>query len=447
MTPARRRHTTHFTFLLTVAGVVVSTTALSAHDFWLVPNALMFTAVGGIEVLGQSGSRFPTSGGLTQPAAVADARIVGRSSDEKITDLSVSGKSLMLKHKPSAAGQYVVAVSLAARNARTTPERLQRYIALEGAPELAAQYEKDGKYPKSDSVTQTSAKFAKTIIEVGDKGPRAFDNALGHALELIPLDDPSAAKVGGTVRVKLLFRGMPLAGVHLRAGWGSPDAIHAEPPAGPPAKPDQVVQTGPDGIAAVAIAEAGLWNVRTLYAAAMQGMPEHWQVYFATMVFNAGGANAGAATAQSAARPERTPPDTVLRGEQIVVAGAVRALFAAAERKDVAALDTLYAGDSLTVVEGAGINRGWVDYRDNHLGPELKQFANFRYRPYEIQVRVAGPLAWAIFQYAIAADAGERKVDAVGRGTAILERRGTKWVVRHTQTTSRARRPTDPPMP
>jgi ketosteroid isomerase-like protein len=125
----------------------------------------------------------------------------------------------------------------------------------------------------------------------------------------------------------------------------------------------------------------------------------------------------------------------------------VRALFAAAERKDLAALDTIYAGDSLLVIEGAGINRGWADYRDNHLGPELKEFQNFRYRPFELEARVHGDLAWVIFRYALQADMGERKVDVVGRGTAILERRGAKWVVRLTNTSSRARRPTDPPMP
>lgn len=125
----------------------------------------------------------------------------------------------------------------------------------------------------------------------------------------------------------------------------------------------------------------------------------------------------------------------------------VQALFAAAERKDLAALDTLYAGDSLLVIEGAGINRGWADYRDNHLGPELKDFANFKYRPFELEARVHGDIAWVVFRYALQADVGERKVDVVGRGTAILERRGTKWVVRLTNTSSRARRPTDPPMP
>ena len=125
----------------------------------------------------------------------------------------------------------------------------------------------------------------------------------------------------------------------------------------------------------------------------------------------------------------------------------IKALFAAAERKDLAALDTLYAGDSLLVFEGAGVNRGWKDYRDNHLGPELKEFANFKYRPFEIDARVSGDLAWVTFRYALSADAGERKVDVVGRGTAILERRGPKWVVRLTHTASRARRPNDPPMP
>jgi len=56
-------------------------------------------------------------------------------------------------------------------------------------------------------------------------------------------------------------------------------------------------------------------------------------------------------------------------------------------------------------------------------------------------------MAWAMYRYALSADMKERKIDAVGRGTAILERRGSKWVVRHTHTASRARRPSDPPMP
>ena len=128
-------------------------------------------------------------------------------------------------------------------------------------------------------------------------------------------------------------------------------------------------------------------------------------------------------------------------------AATLRAVFAAAERSDLSALDTLYAGDSLTVVEGTGINRGWADYRDRHLAPELKEMKNFRYRPFEVEARASGDMAWVTFRYALGGEVGGRTIDNVGRGTAILERRRGRWVVRHTQTTSRTRRPNDPPMP
>ncbi len=125
------------------------------------------------------------------------------------------------------------------------------------------------------------------------------------------------------------------------------------------------------------------------------------------------------------------------------VAATLRALFDAAERVDLTALDTLYAGDSLTIIEGAGINRTWTDYRDHHLVPEMKEFKNLRYRPTAIEPHVAGDVAWAIFRYTLTADVNGRPVDVVGRGTAILVRRGVRWVVRHTHTSGRARRQSD----
>lgn len=134
-------------------------------------------------------------------------------------------------------------------------------------------------------------------------------------------------------------------------------------------------------------------------------------------------------------------------GDSAGVARAITALFAAAERNDMAALDSIYAGESLTIIEGSGINRGWKDYRDHHLAPEMKEMTGFQYRPFEIEAHAEGNVAWAIFRYMLKAKAGEQNLDLVGRGTAILERRGNRWVVRHTQTSSRARRPTDPVLP
>lgn len=47
---------------------------------------------------------------------------------------------------------------------------------------------------------------------------------------------------------------------------------------------------------------------------------------------------------------------------------------AAFEKGDMAALEKHWANDeSVTVFESGHANYGWADYRDKHLGPEMKE--------------------------------------------------------------------------
>ncbi len=125
--------------------------------------------------------------------------------------------------------------------------------------------------------------------------------------------------------------------------------------------------------------------------------------------------------------------------DEEAIVSTIEAVFSATERADFASLDALYAGADLTIIEGAGINRGWTEYRDHHLKPELESFQSLVYRAYEIEPHVEGELAWAIYRYELKVDLEEREIDNLGRGTAILEKRNGHWVVRHMQTASRAR--------
>lgn len=265
------------------AALLLSATALAAHDFWIVPTAFSVRAGETLEINGQTGTSFPSSVSAVAPERVAEARLVGASSDERIADLSVREKSLVLRHRPTTAGQRIVAVALASRAARTTPERLQRYIALEGAPELAERYAREGAYPRTDSLTQTSAKFAKTVVQVGRRGPRAFARVVGHPLELVPVNDPAALRAGDTLVVRLLYRGRPVAGAHLHAGAAPRDSAHAA------TRKDLSLTTNTDGVARVPLGEAGLWNVRSLHGAPAPGSTGEWEVFFATLVFTARG--------------------------------------------------------------------------------------------------------------------------------------------------------------
>jgi uncharacterized protein YcnI len=116
---------------------------------------------------------------------------------------------------------------------------------------------------------------------------------------------------------------------------------------------------------------------------------------------------------------------------------------AAFNAKDLDRLATFYHPD-VTIYEGGGINNGWIDYRDRHLGPELKSFDNLQFGHSNTKVTVlpGGQSAYATSEYAIKAKMGDRELDAGGLETLVLVKSGDgTWKIRHSHTSSRARRP------
>lgn len=123
------------------------------------------------------------------------------------------------------------------------------------------------------------------------------------------------------------------------------------------------------------------------------------------------------------------------------VRAVVGALAAGIQAGDFASLDTLFAeGRGVHIIEGAGVNHGWVDYRDNHLAPELEHFENLDYRYHAIEPVVRGDVAWAAFRYDLSFRTHEGgNVAMEGRGTAVLEKRDGRWRIAHLHTSGRPR--------
>jgi ketosteroid isomerase-like protein len=114
---------------------------------------------------------------------------------------------------------------------------------------------------------------------------------------------------------------------------------------------------------------------------------------------------------------------------------------AAFNAKDLDKLGTLYHPD-VTVFEGSGIDRGWADYRDTHLGRELKSFQNLQWAHSNVVVHALGEAAaYVTADYSLKAQAGERTIDSGGIATHVLVREGTQWKIRHSHTAARRRAP------
>jgi uncharacterized protein YcnI len=116
---------------------------------------------------------------------------------------------------------------------------------------------------------------------------------------------------------------------------------------------------------------------------------------------------------------------------------------AAFNAKDLDKLATFYHPD-VTIYEGGGINNGWIDYRDRHLGPELKSFENLQFGHSNTKVTVlpGGQSAYATSEYSIKAKMGDRQLDSGGLETLVLVKSADGiWKIRHSHTSSRPRRP------
>lgn len=112
--------------------------------------------------------------------------------------------------------------------------------------------------------------------------------------------------------------------------------------------------------------------------------------------------------------------------------------------RDLGRLAAFYHPD-VTIFEGGGVNNGWADYRDHHLGPELKAFENLQFAQSDTAVTIlaGGQAAYATARYTLKARMGERQIDSEGLATYLLLKGADgAWKIRHSHTSSRpARRP------
>ena len=257
------------------ALILLATSLVGAHDFWLVPDGFAPAPDTDIVVRGQTSSAFPTSESAVAVDRLTEARVLGAAGDETIGIRTTDGSSLVLRHRPKTPGQKVITASLGWRSVKETAESFRRYLVLEGAEDALKRYEQLGKLPTSN-IVRRYAKYAKTIVEFG-QGPRAFDRVAGQPLEFVPLADPAAARVGATVRLRLLFNGRPLANAKVHAGR----AGEKDQPAF-----DRDFTTSADGILSVPLDVAGLWNVRTIHIVPTPpGGEADWDAHWASYVF------------------------------------------------------------------------------------------------------------------------------------------------------------------
>ena len=164
-----------------------------------------------------------------------------------------------------------------------------------------------------------------------------------------------------------------------------------------------------------------VWKVHQRYA---DGTASHW-------VGEAGTRSPAPMTMLSAAAGQ---------DDMVAVQTWLAGYDAAFVAKDLDRLATFYHPD-VTIYEGGGINRGWADYRDHHLGPELTSFEQLQFVHANTVVRVLGPgMAYVTSDYTLKAVVKDKPVESGGLETLVVAKAANgQWQIRHSHTSSRRR--------
>ncbi|MCP4727400.1 MAG: DUF4198 domain-containing protein, partial [bacterium] len=273
---------TLFISVLTII-LLFGATSIIAHDFWLIPEIFSVASGKGLHVYANNGSIFPESLNAVAPERISYSKMVGKDRTIDITSMHVIDKSLAFDVKPPSDGQWYVGVEVKPNRIDMTGEEFNEYLVHDGLPSiLELRKERDELEKPARELYQKSA---KTLIQSGNGGPKVWDKVLGHHIEFIPMSDPADLEEGSRLRLKLLFKGEPLANAVVAAGFaGAEGHTHAE--TGVEHSHSGEYKTDSRGFVYIMISEHGKWYVRTTHMVEENENDEYdWHSFWATLTF------------------------------------------------------------------------------------------------------------------------------------------------------------------
>lgn len=245
---------------------------LLAQDTYLLPERFHLELGESCGLALHNGDFFPASEFPIPPEKYARARLSTGAALRDWEDLGDRTATRIMA--PTRPGSFYAAVETIAMPRELEADDFEPYLADEGAGDVIEWRSRQGEARRPGR--ELIRKSAKALLTAGKPGA-GFDRPLGHALEIVPLDNPALLKPGDTLRLRVLFRGAPLRGALVNVRWLYEDGRMGSMAAGP---------TDARGLAVVRIEAAGKWKLHTLRLVRRLDRREaDWDTYSASLTF------------------------------------------------------------------------------------------------------------------------------------------------------------------
>ena len=117
---------------------------------------------------------------------------------------------------------------------------------------------------------------------------------------------------------------------------------------------------------------------------------------------------------------------------------------AAMEARSIERLEGAVDPD-LLVLEGVHKNVGWADYRDNHIGPEMREWKSFRVKdPKILEIAVVDAMAYVVQEATFEIAMADKNVILAGAETFVLKKGPAGWRIAHLHFSGKRQEPQEP---
>ena len=244
----------------------------TAHDLWLVPPEKVEIGKPST-VRAISGTRFPKGDRAPDPAKFARRVVILPDGTEgKLEATGTQDDAGLLRFDAATSGVYAIAVETTPKILAMEAAAFNKYLVSDGLPHVFLLRAEEGTLDKT--ARERYSKSPKTLVRVGDGKAGEATKPIGLPLEIIPMADPFARKPGDALKVRVLFRGKPLAGANL--GWDHPGGD--ELPAG-------TARTDDKGVALIPVARAGLMTIRLTHMTRPKAADYEWESFWTSLTF------------------------------------------------------------------------------------------------------------------------------------------------------------------
>lgn len=263
---------------MALALAVVAASVAAAHDLFLRARSFFVAPRTAVRIDVLNGT-FDRSEAALAFNRLTDLRIIGPSGTTRPDSSAwrVHGDSAELAWPGGEAGTWVVGAAVATRELTLTAEQFNEYLKEDGIPDVLEARRKAGELGKG--ARERYAKNVKAIVQVGEAHSATYATVFGHPAELVPLQNPYEVQAGGSLRVRALVDGKPVAKQTVLAGGVGADGTRIA---------ESATRTDANGVVTVRITRAGAWYVKFIHMTRVTDDPGiDYRSKWATLTFGA----------------------------------------------------------------------------------------------------------------------------------------------------------------